>query len=247
MKVIGIIPARFGSSRFPGKPLELISGKPMIVRVYERAEKAHCWDKLVVATDDQRIKKVIEDIGGTALMTSKDHSTGTDRIAEACQRLNLDHEDLVVNIQGDEPLLPYNAIRNLAKTFRNRAFEASMGTLAYRSSNREEFYDKNVVKVVTDTEDYALYFSRSPIPFKRDSDLKDLQFLKHLGFYIYTVAFLYLFRQLPQGYLERIEKLEQLRALENGYKIKVMLSEEDSHGVDTPEDLARVEKYIKNE
>ncbi len=244
MKVVGIIPARYGSSRFPGKPLKPIQGKPMIVRVYERAQKAKCWDKLVVATDNQRIKEAVEKIGGTALLTSPDHPSGTDRLAEACELLNLDEQDLVVNIQGDEPLLPYRAVARLVDIFKTKP-QDGMGTLAYLSANQVEFKDENVVKVVTDKNNNALYFSRSPIPFRRDSDGKRVTFLKHLGFYIYSVKFLSLFRSLPPGKLEQLEKLEQLRVLENGYRIAVIISEEDSCGVDTPEDLTRVEKILE--
>ncbi len=244
MKVVGIIPARFSSSRFPGKPLKPILGKPMIVRVYERALKAECWNSLVVATDDERIKKVVEDSGGIALMTSGDHPSGTDRVAETCEILNLDEDDFVVNIQGDEPMLPYHAIRLLVEVFKNST-RASMGTLVYKSSDEAEYMNKNVVKVVIDKDGYALYFSRSPIPFVRDRRSDRLPFLKHLGIYIYTVKFLERFRRLPRGHLEDLEQLEQLRVLENGYKIKVIISNEDSMGVDTPEDLARVEEILR--
>ncbi len=246
MKVYGIIPARYGSSRLPGKPLRLIAGKPMIVRVYERAQKAGCWEKLVVATDDVRIKEAIESVGGTGLMTSRSHPSGTDRLAEACELLNLNDEDLVVNIQGDEPLLPYNAIGSMVDTFKRNPV-ASMGTLAFRATNQQEFTDVNVVKVVTDRNNYALYFSRAPIPLSRAPDTGPPDFLKHLGFYVYSVNFLKLYRKLPRGHLERIEKLEQLRVLENGYRIIVALSDTDSHGVDTVTDIARVEKIIEKQ
>lgn len=243
MKVVGIIPARFDSSRLPGKPLKIISGKPMIVRVYERAKKADCWDELVVATDKQEIKSSIEQVGGIALLTSQDLVSGTDRVAEACKLLGLDNSDLVVNIQGDEPLLPFNSVRSLVEVFKSSQ-ETSMGTLAFKTSNEEEFLNPNVVKVVMDKNGNALYFSRASIPFRRDISSGKVYFLKHLGFYIYTVEFLRLFRNLPPGHLEMIEKLEQLRVLENGYKIKIVLSDEDSYGVDTIEDLSRVEKII---
>ncbi|RLB01814.1 MAG: 3-deoxy-manno-octulosonate cytidylyltransferase [Deltaproteobacteria bacterium] len=243
MKVFGIIPARYASSRLPGKPLRLICGKPMVLRVYERALKAQCWNQLVVATDDQRIKEVIENAGGIALITSRDHSSGTDRIAEACDLLKLDDNDLVVNIQGDEPLLPYKSIKAMVHTFKT-GINASMGTLAYKATDYEEFNNANVVKVVTDRDGNALYFSRAPIPHTRETSTDGISFLKHLGFYIYPVRFLKVFTQLPQGHLENLEKLEQLRALENGYKIKVIISEVDSYGVDTEDDLARVEKII---
>jgi len=244
MAIIGIIPARYQSKRFPGKPLAKIKGQPMIYHVYELARKANCWDKLVVATDDRRIKETVQGFSGEALMTSSKHPSGSDRIAEACSILNLDSSDIVVNIQGDEPLLHPESIRNLLDGYR-KANDVDVATLAFRSSSEEELRDPNVVKIVTDQKMRALYFSRAPIPYKRDYKTGDFLFLKHLGFYTYSVAFLHLFTSLDPGNLEKIEKLEQLRILESGFSIQVIISEHDSHGVDTPRDLIHVEKMME--
>ncbi len=243
VKIVGIIPARFGSKRLPGKPLALINGKPMIQHVYERAFQASCWDQLLVATDHEKIKAEVEHFGGNVCMTSPYHLSGTDRIAEACEILKLDKHDLVVNIQGDEPLLPYNSLRKMVEEFKTEEL-AQIGTLAFKSEDSREYNDRNVVKLVTRHDQLALYFSRSPIPCFRNQDETRFYFLKHLGFYIYSVSFLEVFKNLPQGLLEKIEKLEQLRALENGFAIRVTISDEDSLGVDTPEDLELVRSII---
>lgn len=239
MVVTGIIPARYGSSRFPGKPLAPIAGKPMIQHVYERSRIAEGLDRLVVATEDTRIADSVKRFGGESILTRPDHPSGTDRLAEAARILQLSDQDIVVNIQGDEPLVEPSMIQLLITALAG-APQCSMATLAYRSENEREYLNPNVVKVVVDASSRALYFSRAPIPCRRDVEDSPLSFLKHLGFYAYRNSFLQIFTQLPPGRLESVEKLEQLRALENGYAIQVALSEMETIGVDTPEDLGRI-------
>jgi 3-deoxy-manno-octulosonate cytidylyltransferase (CMP-KDO synthetase) len=236
MSVVGIIPARYQSSRFPGKPLAGIHGKPMIQHVYERASLTHILDRLLIATDDLRILEAARSFGCECLLTRDDHASGTDRVAEVCESLDLQDSEIIVNIQGDEPLLLPEMIEQLVDTLCAHA-ESCMATLAFSSSNRQEYFDTNVVKVVADGNGKALYFSRSPVPCFRDGPAAELKFLKHLGFYAYRCEFLRLFTRLPQGVLETTEKLEQLRALEHGYPIFVALTTADTFGIDTPEDL----------
>jgi 3-deoxy-manno-octulosonate cytidylyltransferase (CMP-KDO synthetase) len=239
MAIVGIIPARFSSTRYPGKPLVEVHGKPMIRHVYERARQCRRLDRLIVATDDSRILDAVRSFGGEALLTRSDHATGTDRIAETCKLLGLGPKDLVLNIQGDEPLIQSIMIDGLIDAIFSTP-DVSMATLAFMSRDRTEYLDPNVVKVVVDTVGRALYFSRSPIPCRRDPDSEPVTFLKHLGFYIYWEAFLQVFTGLQHGALEKMERLEQLRVLEHGYGIQVALSPVETHGVDTPEDLQRV-------
>jgi 3-deoxy-manno-octulosonate cytidylyltransferase (CMP-KDO synthetase) len=237
MSVVGVIPARYQSSRFPGKPLIDIHGKPMIQHVYERAGQAHKLDRLLIATDDRRILEAARSFGGECLLTRDDHASGTDRVAEVCELLDLPDSDIIINIQGDEPLLLPEMIEQLIEVL--HAFpECCMATLAFPSSNRQEYFNPNVVKIVADRNGKALYFSRSPLPYFRDDPATtQLNFLKHLGFYAYRLGFLRVFTKLPQGILETTEKLEQLRALEHGYPIFAALTTTDTLGVDTPEDL----------
>ncbi len=242
MNVTAIIPARYASSRFPGKPLADILGKPMIQRVYERVTQAAGIDRVVVATDDRRIVQAVRAFGGEVEMTRADHPTGTDRLAEVAERLAT---DLVVNVQGDEPLIDPRMIEQaLAPLLADSAIP--MGTLKTALTSVEEFRNPNVVKVVADNRDFALYFSRAPIPHPRDfSDDLDAHLcqvapFKHIGLYVYRRDFLLKFPTLPPTPLENLEKLEQLRALEHGYGIKVVKTELTSIGVDTPEDLDRV-------
>lgn len=246
MSTIGIIPARYPSTRFPGKPLVDILGKPMIRRVYERAQGASCLDGLYVATDDGRIEEAVLAFGGRVVMTRADHPSGTDRLAEACRILGLGDEDLVVNIQGDEPLVRAAMIEELVLALRNDP-ECPMSTLAFPGSSEEDYHNPNVVKVVTDRRGRALYFSRSPLPFRRDPGGSPLTFLKHMGFYAYRHAFLQTFARLPVTALEEQEKLEQLRALEHGYAIRVAISPVETHGVDAPEDVKEVEAALARE
>jgi 3-deoxy-manno-octulosonate cytidylyltransferase (CMP-KDO synthetase) len=242
MLIYGIIPARYGSTRFPGKPLALICGKAMIQHVYERSVLCRRLDKVLVATDDRRIRDAVESFGGTCILTRSDHPSGTDRLAEAADVLGLGDEDIVVNVQGDEPLLEPAMIESLIEAIVSPP-RVEMATLAVSSSSSDDFADPNVAKVAVDANGTALYFSRSPIPFPRESE-EPLHFLKHLGFYAYSRKFLAQFTGLPHGKLERIEKLEQLRALEHGYAIRVALSSFDSVSVDTPEDLQRVSRLM---
>lgn len=241
MQIVGIIPARYDSSRYPGKPLADIHGKPMIQRVYERAFPDSGLDRLLVATDDVRIAHAVEAFGGESLMTSGEHPSGTDRLAEACRILDLSDRDIAVNIQGDEPLVQPAMIRRLVEAL-EKSPECPMATLGYETSDEADYLNPNVVKIVTDRSLKALYFSRSSIPCRRDDSDEPLVFMKHLGFYAYRQSFLQMFTRLSPGRLEQMEKLEQLRALEHGHSIQVALSPADTQGIDTPEDLERLLK-----
>jgi len=242
MKIYAIIPARYGSTRFPGKPLAPIAGKPMIQHVYEHALSCPEVVDVFVATDDERISRCVRDFGGKSVMTQKGHPSGTDRIAEASQKMELHKEDLIVNIQGDQPLFHPSSISRLIRPFMEDR-ENPMSTLKYEITDPREVQNPNNVKVVTDREGFALFFSRSPLPFFRDPNAPRRHY-KHLGFYAYPMAFLTKFVTLPVGELESAEKLEQLRALEYGFKIKVEETPYDSVEVDTPEDVAKVEALI---
>ncbi len=217
----------------------------MIQLVYERAVGCGLVRKVVVATDDRRICQAVESFGGSCVLTRPDHASGTDRLDEASDLLGLSDEDLVVNVQGDEPLFDPAMVDVLVREATSSGLE--MATLAYPSSNHEQYLDPNCVKVVTDGRGKALYFSRSPIPFFRDAGNEKRTFLKHLGFYAYRRGFLRRFTSLPPGELESIEKLEQLRAIENGFPIAVALSPADSHSVDTSEDLEKVREMVARE
>ncbi|MCE5241881.1 MAG: 3-deoxy-manno-octulosonate cytidylyltransferase [Syntrophobacteraceae bacterium] len=245
MTVAGIIPARFKSTRFPGKPLADIGGRPMIQYVYERARRAARLDRLLVATDDSRIVEAVRRFGGEVLYTSPDHASGTDRLAEAGRLLGLLDDDIVVNIQGDEPLVEPVMIHRLIEALESSP-EYPMATLAFRSASRADYLNPNIVKVVVDCRGRALYFSRSPIPAYRDAGEK-FEFFRHLGFYAYRHAFLQTFTGLPAGILEEAEKLEQLRAMEHGYGILVAPSPVETQGVDTPEDLAKLMTLLPEE
>ncbi len=243
MKIVVIIPSRYGSTRFEGKPLALIAGKPMINRVYEMASKAESITDVVVATDDQRIFNTVKDFGGNAVMTSKENRSGTDRVAEAAELIGLNLDDIIVNVQGDQPLLDPRCIDDLVKPFFTIP-DLEMSTLAFKIINKDEITNPKDVKVTFDDKGFALYFSRSPIPFCRDSSTSYDSY-KHLGIYAYSKQFLEVFRKLPYGNLEVIEKLEQLRAIEHGHKIMVVVTPYDSPEVDLPEDIERIEKIIK--
>ncbi|MFN3921212.1 MAG: 3-deoxy-manno-octulosonate cytidylyltransferase [Caldimicrobium sp.] len=233
MKQVIIIPARYGSTRFPGKLLVELWGKPLIQHVYERA-LATGVKEIYVATDDKRIFDTVRNFGGKAVYTGE-HISGTDRVAEAVNILGLDEEDLIINIQGDQPLFPAEYLSPLLKPLILHS-EIPMATLAAPIKNKEDLFNPNRVKVVLDKRGCALYFSRSPIPFHRPPG-KEPIYLKHIGVYAYRKNFLDEFVRLPQGELEQAEKLEQLRALENGYKIAVSIVPKDFPEVDTPEDL----------
>jgi 3-deoxy-manno-octulosonate cytidylyltransferase (CMP-KDO synthetase) len=245
MQVVGIIPARYQSSRYPGKPLADIWGRPMIQRVYENARRASRLNRVLVATDDTRIADAVEAFGGEFMLTKADHPSGTDRVAEVCRRLELDEGDIAVNIQGDEPLLQPVMIDQLVDALEESS-GCPMATLAFESTDEADYRNANVVKLVVDRDGQALYFSRSPIPCLRDAAEGPLLFLKHLGFYSYRHAFLQIFTKIEQGKLERLEKLEQLRALEHGYAIKVAFSPVDTLGVDTPGDMERLLMFWKD-
>lgn len=249
LKAIVIIPARYGATRFPGKPLALLKGKPIIQWVYERAKKANLIQDVIVATDDDRIVKAIEDTGGKAVLTSKDHASGTDRIAEVAKDISC---DIIINVQGDEPFISPEMIDQTVKLLRDE--RASISTLAKRIEEPGELTDPNVVKVVMDREGFALYFSRSTIPYYRDKWKRiteinwqeDIKIYKHIGIYGYRKDILLRLSKTPQSELERIEKLEQLRALENGFKIKIGMSSFNTIGIDTPEDLKRAEEWLNS-
>lgn len=243
MKITAFIPARYASSRFPGKPLALISGKPMIQHTYERALSCPELSAVYVATDDERIADCVRQFGGKALMTSPAHCSGTDRIAEAALKVGLEGEDLVVNIQGDQPSFQPSVVTDLVRPLMEDR-DLPMSTLKYRIVRTEETQNPNHVKVVTDKDGFAIYFSRCPIPYCRDGVSDGVHF-KHLGFYCFRMAFLIRFTSLDQGILESLEKLEQLRALEYGYKIKVPETLFDSVEVDIPEDVKAIETLLR--
>jgi len=246
-RVVAIIPARYQSNRFPGKPLAKILGRPMIQHVYERAVAVPLLDRVSVATDDQRIADCVRDFGGEVVMTRADHVSGTDRLAEAATLLGIREQDVVVNIQGDQPLFDAEVVEQVARPLLDDP-ALPMATLIYRIVRPEEIHDPNHVKTVFDRHGRALYFSRSAIPFQRNpDDTVSPTYYKHLGFYAYRKGFLLTFVGLPEGEWERFEKLEQLRALEYGYDIQVVLTTHDSIEVDTPKDLARVEAFMKQE
>ncbi len=239
MKTVVIIPSRYGSTRFEGKPLALISGKPMIQCVYERAARAEMVDAVVVATDDGRIFSAVTGFGGKAIMTAAENRSGTDRVAEAAEKLNLSADDIVVNIQGDQPRIHPSCIREVAAPLIGNP-DFQMSTLAFRIINPDEITNSKDVKVTFDFTGNALYFSRAAIPFGRDADAV-FDTYKHLGIYAYTRRFLDMFRDLPDGRLENIEKLEQLRAMEYGHRIRVVVTDHDSPEVDIPEDIQRIQ------
>ncbi len=238
MKATVIIPARYGSTRLAAKPLADLCGKPMIQHVYEQAVKASLVDNVTIATDDQRIVDAVKSFGGRVVMTAGYHQTGTDRISEVADRCSA---QLIVNLQGDLPLLVPEMLDQLIDQFGKD--DAVMGTLKREITSAEELYNPNVVKVVTDVRGYALYFSRLPIPYVRDVKMTGKHY-KHYGVYIYRRDSLKTFTQLPPSSLEQMEKLEQLRALENGYSIKVVETRHDSIEVDTPEDLEKVKEIF---
>lgn len=235
-RILGIIPARFAASRFPGKALA-IAGKSMLQHVYERASQARYLQHPVIATDDDRIAREARRFGAPVRMTRSDHPSGTDRAAEVA---SADSAEIIVNIQGDEPLIDPAAIDAAALALLDDT-DVPMGTLMKRIEDPAEVHNPNVVKVVTDRLRNAIYFSRSPIPYVREeSERLQAAHYKHIGLYVYRRDFLLSYPDLPVGPLEKAERLEQLRALENGFSIRVVETEYDSLGVDTPEDLERV-------
>jgi len=239
--IIGILPARWGSTRFPGKPLHLIAGKPLIQHVWERCKSATHLSEIIVATDDERIMAAVEEFGGKAVMTSKDHPTGTDRLAEVCAQLP--HASHILNIQGDEPLIDPVLIDELAKALIEDPTLDMVTAANPLPPSDAAVQDPNVVKVVLRKSGHALYFSRSPLPFFRNP-VDGLQVLRHKGIYGYRRDFLETFVTWPPSPLEQAESLEQLRALENGASIRVLLTNDTSPGVDTPEQALAVELLL---
>jgi 3-deoxy-manno-octulosonate cytidylyltransferase (CMP-KDO synthetase) len=239
-EIVGFIPARAKSSRFPEKPLADILGKPMIVRVWERVSACESLSRVYVATDSERIMNAAIDYGAEAIMTYGDHASGSDRVAEASRTLGLGPNDIVVNVQGDQPLMDVEMIDEVVGPLIQDE-SIPMTTLIYRIVREEEIHHPNAVKTVFDSDGFALYFSRSTVPFSGSPQDRGIYF-KHHGIYGFRNDFLQKFSQLPVGNLERVERLEQLRALENGFKIKVVITDKDSVEVDTPEDLERVRR-----
>ncbi len=241
MKIIGVIPARYGSTRMPAKVLALIQGRPMIEHVYRQAKKCRLLDEVFIACDDQRVMDAALGFGARAVMTSPDHASGTDRIAEASANIPA---EIIINIQGDEPLVHPDMIDALARGIKEDD-GCFMATVARRITDEEDVGNPNVVKVVLNQRGDALYFSRSAIPFNRDNaDVSQLSYYKHFGIYAYRKSFLLSLKDFPPSLLEQTEKLEQLRVLEAGYDIKVLITEHDTISVDTREDLTRVEFFL---
>lgn len=243
MKFIGIIPARYASTRFPGKPLAMLGGKTVIQRVYEQV--VNVLGEAYVATDDERIYSAVEAFGGKAVMTRNDHKSGTDRIEEAATKLNTD-ADVIINVQGDEPFIQQSQLETVKHLFDDS--KVQIGTLGKPFETIEAAINPNSPKIVTDLNGYALYFSRSVIPYIRGKEqadwLQHFPFLKHIGLYAYRREVLAQITKLPQSPLELAESLEQLRWLQNGFRIKVGLTDIETVGIDTPEDLQRAESIL---
>lgn len=249
MKILGIIPARYASTRFPGKPLTMINGKSMIQRVYEQSLKANLLTDVVVATDDQRIFDAVINFGGKVMMTSSEHNSGTDRCCEIVEKIG-ENYDAVVNIQGDEPFINPEQINQIAELISSD--ESQIASLCKPIKDADELFDNNVVKVVFDTQGKALYFSRQTIPFLRKVDedeqqwMQERTFYKHIGIYAYKTDVLKKIAALPQSGLELSECLEQLRWLENSYYIKMGVTEFESYSIDTPQDVEKCLKFFKD-
>ena len=244
MDAIGIIPARYSSIRFEGKLLADLCGKPVIQHTWENAKRSKAIDDLIIATDDKRIYNIAKGFGANVVYTSLGHKSGSDRLTEVASSIDA---KVVVNIQADEPLLHPTMIDDVVSPLlKNKSIQ--MATLCHKIKEAKDIVDPNVVKVVTDRNGFALYFSRSPIPYERESDSPEqskVDYYKHIGIYAYMKDFLFTFKSLPQSRLEKIEKLEQLRVIENGYKIKVIETRFDTVGIDTPDDLQKAVEIIK--
>ncbi len=244
MKFIGIIPARFASSRFPGKPLAMLCGKYVIQRVYETV--ANTLGEAYVATDDERIYNAVIGFGGNAVMTRNDHKSGTDRIEEAVEKLHTD-ADVIINVQGDEPFIQPSQIETVCKCFDDP--QTQIATIGKPFDTIEAVKNPNSPKIIVDNNNFAMYFSRSVIPFVRGKEeamwLNEYPYLKHIGLYAYRKDILKAITLLPQSSLEKAESLEQLRWLQNGYRIKVGVTDFETIGIDTPEDLKKAEEYLK--
>lgn len=249
MKILGIIPARYASTRFPGKPLTIINGKSMIQRVYEQALKAEMLNDVVVATDDERIYDAVLSFGGKVVMTSSEHKSGTDRCAEVVKTIN-DKYEAVVNIQGDEPFINPEQINQIASLISQK--DSQIASLCKPIKDADELFDNNVVKVVFDIKGNALYFSRHTIPFMRNVEnearswMNSHTFYKHIGIYAYKTDVLEQISQLTQSELEMSESLEQLRWLENSYRIIMGITEYESYSIDTPRDVEKCLKFFKD-
>jgi len=242
--VAGVIPARYSSTRFEAKVLAQIMGKPMIQWVWEKARQARILDELIIACDDERVAEIARGFGAQVVMTAKGHVCGTDRIAEVVNPLAV---KVVVNIQADEPLIHPTMIDSVARAILSDN-SISAATIIRKIDNLQDLHDPHVVKVVKDKNDFALYFSRSPIPFHaRNSEITAPVYYKHIGLYGYSKDFLFTYKNMASSNLEKMEKLEQLRVLEDGYKIKVIETKYDTIGVDTLEDLEKVKEYFKEE
>jgi 3-deoxy-manno-octulosonate cytidylyltransferase (CMP-KDO synthetase) len=241
---IAVIPARYSATRLPGKPLVSLAGKPMIQRVWERARQAKRISRVIIATDDERIMKAAAEFGAEAVMTRSEHRSGTERVAEVAVALRGNDDEVFINVQGDEPLVEPEAIDTLVEAIEGEE-GVSVATLMVPIAKPADIMDPNIVKVVLDFDGNALYFSRAPIPWVRDREAPvHVQHMKHLGLYAFRRSALLDFPTLPLGDLERIEQLEQLRWMENGFKIRVAETQHDSVSVDVPEDVARVEKLL---
>jgi len=249
MNTIGVIPARWASSRFEGKVLAKIGNKTLIQHVWENAKQSKLLDDLIIAADNERVVDEVKKFGGKVCFTSKDQPSGTDRVAEVVNPLDV---KIIVNIQGDEPMVKGIMIDNLISSLTDEDETAEMATLVKRIEDSREISDPNVVKVVVDKKGYALYFSRSPIPYDRRWTVDEgqsitnpsVEFYKHIGLYAYTKDFLFTYTNLPPSKLEKAEKLEQLRALEHGFKIRTVETEFDTVGIDTPEDLEKIKNLL---
>jgi 3-deoxy-manno-octulosonate cytidylyltransferase (CMP-KDO synthetase) len=241
MDVIGVIPARYSASRFEGKVLVDILGKPMLQHVWERSRQANTLDDLIIACDDERIASIAKDFGAKVALTAKGHTCGTDRISEVVNPLEV---RIVINIQADEPLIHPTMIDSLSRALLEDE-SLFMATIIKKIEDPQQLNDPNVVKVVVNKNGFALYFSRSTIPYlAHNSELKEPVYYKHIGLYGYTKDFLFTYKNLPHSNLERIERLEQLRVLEEGFPIKVIETKYDTVGVDTPDDLERLKHYL---
>lgn len=235
MKIAAIIPARYDSVRLPGKPLQLIGNEPLIRRVYRAVAETELFASVIVATDNSDIAACVENAGGKFVLTSPLHQSGTDRVVEVCRTLDC---DIIVNIQGDEPFINKTALSPLLSVFADK--QVRIASLMKSIDDNADIYDPNSVKVTVDFDNYALYFSRSTIPYNRDNDFP-VSYFKHIGVYAFRIETVLQFSALKIGKLEAIEKLEQLRWLENGYKIKMVETDYDGIGIDTPEDLKKAE------
>ncbi|UCC94498.1 MAG: 3-deoxy-manno-octulosonate cytidylyltransferase [Candidatus Omnitrophota bacterium] len=238
--VIGVIPARYRSTRLPLKLLKNLCGKPLLQWTWENASSSRILDKLIIACDDPKVREVAEEFGAEVMMTSVQHTSGTDRIAEAARDIDV---NIIINIQADEPLIHPSIVNTLAQEMINDS-SLVMATVKKRIDDSAEIDDPSIVKVISDKDNFAIYFSRYPLPYFRDQDIPKAYY-KHLGIYAYTKDFLYTYKNLPPSYLEKAEKLEQLRVVEAGFKIKVVETQFDSWGVDTEHDLQKLEKILQ--